>query len=116
MSDAAGVWTVVLLAMAATYLCRGGGVLFSARIDPEGAVFRWASCVSYAMLAGLVSRMMVLPLGGLGETALADRLLPFGLALAVFFLAGRRVFPAVALGVGGFIALAAARGAGMLPW
>ncbi|MCG8694540.1 MAG: AzlD domain-containing protein [Minwuiales bacterium] len=114
MNAAAESWTVVLLAIAATYVWRFAGVLFSARIDPDGALFRWVSCVSYAMLAGLCARMIVLPLGGLGETLLVDRLIAIALAFGLFFLWGRRTLPAVALGVGSFVAFAWARSAGLL--
>ncbi len=113
MSAVPESWAVVLLAIAATYVWRGAGVLFSARIDPDGALFRWVSCVSYAMLAGLCARMIVLPLGGLGETLLLDRLVSIALAFGLFFLWGRRTLPAVALGVGSFVALAAARNVGL---
>ena len=59
------LWGLVLLSAAATYFWRGLGVLLSARIDPEGPIFQWVTCVSYAMLAGLISRMIILPLGSL---------------------------------------------------
>ena len=100
-----GLWPLLVLSIAATYLWRGLGVLMSARIDPDGATFQWVTCVSYAMLAGLISRMTVLPLGGLAETGLAERLIAMALAFAVFFALGRRVLPGVAAGVAGFILL-----------
>ena len=107
MTNASELWPVLLLAIAATYLWRGLGVLFSSRIDPEGAVFEWVTCVSYAMLAGLIARMTVLPLGGLAETPLIHRLLAMALAFAVFFGWRRKVLPGVAAGVLAFILLSA---------
>lgn len=109
-----GPWPVLLLAIAGTYLWRGLGVLLSARIDPEGAAFQWVTCVSYAMLAGLIARMTVLPLGSLAETPLFDRLAAMALAFGVFFAWRRRVLPGVAAGVLCFILLAAARQGGLL--
>ena len=107
MTNAGELWPVLLLAIAATYLWRGLGVLFSSRIDPEGVIFAWVTCVSYAMLAGLIARMTVLPLGGLAETPLIDRLLAMALAFAVFFGWRRKVLPGVAAGVLAFILLTA---------
>jgi branched-subunit amino acid transport protein len=75
-------------AIAGTYLWRALGVAFSARVEPDGALFRWVTCVSYAMLAALISRMTVLPLGSLAETPMSFR-------------------PGVIAGVGTFIALVA---------
>ena len=102
-------WLLLLAGIAATYLWRGLGVVLSWRLNPEGALFEWVSCVSYAMLAGLVARMMVLPAGSLAETALSDRLLGTALGFAVFFACGRKVLPGVGAGVGLFILLVAAR-------
>lgn len=94
-------------AAAATYLWRGLGVAFSARIEPESAVFRWISCVSYAMLAGLISRMTVMPLGSLAETPLSFRLGAMMVAIVIFLLAGRSMLLGIVAGVGLFIALVA---------
>lgn len=94
-------------AIAGTYLWRALGVAFSARVEPDGALFRWVTCVSYAMLAALISRMTVLPLGSLAETPISFRLGAMAVAIAVFLLARRDMLPGVIAGVGTFIALVA---------
>ncbi len=105
MSDDTAQWLLLFGAIAATYVWRGLGVLLAARIDPNGVIFQWVGCVSYAMLAGLIARMTILPLGALAEAALWVRLLAMALAFLVFFAAGRRMLPAVLAGVAGFILL-----------
>jgi branched-subunit amino acid transport protein len=104
-----GAWPFLLLAIAATYLWRGLGVLFSTRIDPEGALFQWVICVSYAMLAGLISRMIVMPLGILAEIPLIDRLAAVAMAFLVFFGGRRSVLPGVAAGTVVLVLLVLAR-------
>lgn len=94
-------------ASAATYLWRALGVAFSARIEPESALFRWVTCVSYAMLAGLISRMTVMPLGSLADTPLSFRVGAMAVAIAVFLLAGRNMLAGIVAGVGSFIVLVA---------
>ena len=82
-----GEFTLLTLACgAATYLWRGLGVAVSASIREDSELFRWIGCVAFAMLAGLISRIIVLPTGTLEDTALWQRLLATGLALAAFFL------------------------------
>jgi branched-subunit amino acid transport protein len=103
------LWLLLVLSIAATYFWRGLGALLSARIDPQGAVFQWVSCVSYAMLAGLIARMTVLPLGGLAETPLFDRLAAMGLGFAVFYLTRHKILLGVAAGAAAFMALTALR-------
>jgi branched-subunit amino acid transport protein len=98
-------WVIVSLSVAATYFWRALGVAFSARVAPEGALFRWLTCVSYAMLAGLISRITILPLGSLADTPLVFRLGAMAVAIAVFFLVRRRVLPGVVAGVGTFVVL-----------
>jgi len=110
MSQPIDLWPLVALGIAATYLWRGLGVLVAARLDPDGPFVAWVTCVSYAMLAGLVARMVVLPLGALAATPLADRLIATALGFAAFYLAGKRILPGVGAGVGGFILLQLLRG------
>lgn len=99
MSEEPATWTLLMLCIAGTYLWRGLGVFVSTRIDPAGAVFQWITCISYAMLAGLISRMTILPLGALAETSLWERLVAMGLAFVVFFLCRRNILLGVLTGV-----------------
>ena len=98
-------WTIpaVLAAgAAATYASRGLGVALSGRIDPESPLFAWIGLVTYALLAGLVARMILLPIGPLQEVSLFARLLAAGIAAGLFFLTRRNLLIGVA---GGTIAL-----------
>ena len=104
-------WLLVTASIAATYVWRGAGVYCATRIDPQGRLFAWVSCVSYALLAGLIARMIVLPVGALNSTPLIDRLLAVGLSFAVYYLVRRRPLPAVLAGVGVFILISAMRAA-----
>lgn len=96
---------MLVCGIAGTYLWRALGVAFSARIEPDGVLFRWVTCVSYAMLAALISRMTVIPLGSLAETPISFRLGAMAVAILVFFLARRGMLSGVVAGVGTFIAL-----------
>lgn len=93
------LWILLALCGAATYLWRGPGVLISAGIDPRGEAFTWISCVAYAIIAGLVSRMLLLPTGALAETTLFERSLGAAAGvLAYFWLTRRNLFVGVAAG------------------
>ncbi len=107
-------WPLLVSAIAATYVWRALGVLLSARIDPEGDLFQWVTCVSYAMLAGLIARMTVMPLGVLAATPLFDRLAAMAIAFAVYFGWRRKVLPGVAAGVVALILFAMVRDNGLL--
>jgi branched-subunit amino acid transport protein len=48
-------WLIVLACAAATFVWRALGVLVARRIDANGAFFRWVTCVSYAMVAGVLA-------------------------------------------------------------
>jgi branched-subunit amino acid transport protein len=92
-------WLLLLLCGAATYLWRGPGVLISTGVDVKGRVFLWVSCVAYAIIAGLVSRMLLMPTGVLAETTGLERTLGAAAALIVFFrLTRRNLFAGVAAG------------------
>lgn len=63
----------------------GPGVLISSGVTPDSGAFLWISCVAYAIIAGLVSRMLVMPTGILAERAVGS-----GAALLVYFWLTRR--------------------------
>ena len=79
--------------------------MFAARIKSDSPVFQWVTFVSYAMLGGLIARMVILPIGPLMETPLLCRALAFVIGVGVFFGVGKRVLPAVFVGVATFILL-----------
>ena len=93
------------LAIAVSYLWRALGVAISGRIDPEGEFCLWIHCVAYAMLAGLVSRMLFLPSGAFAESDIWVRLAAVGVALAVFFALKRNLLVGIVAGVAAFALL-----------
>jgi branched-subunit amino acid transport protein len=106
-------WLMLLTAALATYAWRFIGVLLSGRIDPEGPLFRWISAVAYALLAGLIARMILLPVGPLAGTGPGARLGGAAAALAAFFLFRRSLFAGV---VAGAVVLVAITYAGDAYW
>lgn len=101
MPEAAGGALGVILAGAlVTYFWRGLGAALARRIDPQSPLFQWVGCVAHALIAALIARMILLPIGPLQETLLAHRLAGTALAVLVFFLVGRSVLLASGAGVG----------------
>ncbi|MEQ8651660.1 MAG: AzlD domain-containing protein [Kiloniellales bacterium] len=93
------VWPLLILAVSAvaTYVWRGLGVLLSGRINPDSALFAWMAAVAYALLAGLITRMIVLPIGPLAETPLEARLAAAALCV-IAFLITKKLLLAVLVG------------------
>jgi branched-subunit amino acid transport protein len=91
-------WIVVLGCGAATFFWRALGVVVVRRIDPRGALFRWVTCVSYAMVAGLIFRMLVMPESQLASVGLPLRLVALAIAFGAFFAFGRRLVAGVLAG------------------
>jgi len=87
-----------------TYLWRGIGLLISGRVRVDSEFFVWASCVAYAMIAGLTVRIMLLPGGTLAQTLMWQRLAACGIALVVYFVCRRNLFVGIAAGFAALIA------------
>lgn len=66
-------WALVS-ACVGTYLCRAVGVKLSGHINQESEIFRWLSAVTYAMVAALTVRMILLPIGLLSTVPLWVRI------------------------------------------
>jgi branched-subunit amino acid transport protein len=104
MSESAA-WMALPAAVAVSYMWRALGVAVSGRIDPDSDLFLWIHCVAYAMLAGLVSRMLFLPSGALAESESWVRYAAVGIGLAVFFGLKRNLLVGILAGVAAFVAL-----------
>ncbi len=109
-----GLWGLLVLVSLSTYIWRAGGVLIAARIDPTGALSQWFACVAYGMLAGLISRIMLMPVGILAETPLADRLVALAIGFVLFFAFKRNMLPGTLSATGVFLVLATLRANGII--
>ena len=98
------LWLVVIACGLATFVWRAFGVVVVRRIDPRGPFFQWITCVSYAMVAGLIFRMLILPESELASVSLPIRLAAIGIAFAAYFIFGRRLVAGV---LGGSLSLSA---------
>ena len=90
---------VLFLCALVTYACRALGVLLSSRVSQSSAVFQWISCVTYAMIAALTSRMIFLPSGVLANVPVWMRLLICSVAIVTMHF-GRRNGMVLSLTVG----------------
>ena len=85
-----GFWSLtalVLACAAGSYVWRGLGVWVADRVDVDSGWFRWITCVAFAMIAGLVCRVILLPVGELEQTSLVRRLVGVAVAVIEFRLA-----------------------------
>ncbi len=99
-------WTLPALLLtagaAATYASRALGVLLSGRIDPASPLFAWIGLVTYALLAALVARMILLPIGPLQETGIEARLIAVAAGTGLYLATRRSLLLGV---VGGTLTL-----------
>lgn len=103
----AGIGSALLVGALVTYFWRAAGVALSGRLKPDGGLIAWVGCVAYALLAALIARMIVFPIGPLADTALWVRLASAGVAFMLFFYLWRKaLLPAVLAGAGTLILLA----------
>ena len=91
-------WSILLFAALGTYAWRGLGVMLSGKIKQDSPLFGWITCVTYAMVAALVVRIIVLPVGVLAETPMAYRLIATGSALAIMVSKKNGLVAAISIG------------------
>lgn len=99
------LWAVVVLSGLATYVWRALAVAIAGKVSPASETFRLFACIAYAMLAGLIARMVIIPEGVLEETPLPYRLAGIAAAIAVFFLFRRNLPLGVVAGFSVFAGL-----------
>jgi branched-subunit amino acid transport protein len=94
-----GLWIALIGASLGTYFCRAIGVLLSNSINQESEIFRWLAAVTYAMVAALTIRLIVMPLGLMATVPLWIRILICLLALGVMVSKPtKRLVPALLAG------------------
>lgn len=101
----ADIFAVLVLCTLGTYLFRALGVFLSGRISVTSELFTWVTCVTYAMIAGLVMRIVVMPSGLLATSLVSHRLLSCMIGLGAYYLCRRNLFIAVGVGAGALIVL-----------
>lgn len=103
--DSGLIWIAIGLATAVCYAWRFLGVAVSGGLKTDSPIIRWVTYVTYAMLAGTFTRMILLPAGELANVPLDKRLVAFAFAVVLFFLVRRHVFTGTCAGVVGLIGL-----------
>ena len=90
------VWSALAIAAAGTYACRALGVVVSDKINQDSEFFRWLSAVTYALVAALVVRMVLMPVGPLASVPAGWRV-GFCAVSVLVMVVGTRRRPALAL-------------------
>jgi branched-subunit amino acid transport protein len=93
------IYLAILLAAFATYLPRFLGVFSSDFVNEEGKLFKFVSCVSYGILAALIARIFIHPVGALEQTSTTIRLLAAGITIVVLFVSKKNVLFSSLFGV-----------------
>lgn len=112
---AQNAWAMLALAALATFMWRALGVVLSGRIPSESRLFDWVNAVAYAMVGGLMMRIIIFPTGTLVDTPLMDRVIAFAAAVVVWALTKRSIMPGLASGIATFSLLTLWR-EGVLPF
>lgn len=96
------LWPYLFIAVAgyaATNLWRWLGVLAARRVDETSEALRWVRAVSTALVAGLVARIVLFPVGAMALAPLPGRLGAVAVGFGVFMLLGRNVFIGILAGL-----------------
>jgi hypothetical protein len=110
----ANMWVLAGLCFLGTFVWRAIGAAIAAHIDPEGGIFQWLNCVAYAMLAGLIARILLLPIGILADTPTFDRAVAMAAGFALFVVLRRHVFAATLMAFAVMLLLTSLRSYGVL--
>ncbi len=100
---------VLTLCIFGTFIWRALGVAIANNINIDGELFQWFNCVAYAMLAGLISRIILIPSGTLATTHIFDRVAALIIGFVIFLLLKRNIFWATIIAFIVFLSLTTLR-------
>ncbi|WP_108659759.1 AzlD domain-containing protein [Acuticoccus kandeliae] len=78
-----------------THIWRWLGVLFAGRLDDQSELFTWVKAVATALVAGVISKLILFPTGPLATLDLWIRIFAAAAGFGAYLASGRRL----ALGV-----------------
>lgn len=93
-----GYLSLLLAGVAMTQMWRWMGVLVGGRLSVDSPAFQWVRAVATALIAAMVSRMVLFPAGMLAGVPLTVRMAAFLGGLALYFAARRNLGAGVAGG------------------
>ena len=76
-------WAMLGVAVVGPFIWRFLGVVLSRYIETDSKVFVYINSIAYAMITGLMFRIVVFPSGALAHTMLFDRIFAFALAMMI---------------------------------
>jgi hypothetical protein len=101
---------LVLLGFLPSEVWRVGAAVLARWVDQESEIFTLTRLVATALVAAAVAKLLIQPPPALAAVPQWGRVAAIGAAAAVYFAGGRRLIPAMALGIASIVALAAAHG------
>ena len=100
-------WPYVFIAIAgwlATDIWRWLGVLVGNRLKQESAALTWVRSVATALLAAVIAKLILYPVGELRNVLVEVRLIAVSLGFAAFLICGKRIWVGIAVALGLLVA------------
>ena len=91
-------WLILVLVIFGTFFWKFIGVVAAGKIRDDSEVLEWVTCVAFAITAGIMIKVLIVPGGVLAEAPLLARFCGVAFGVTAFFLSGRKIV--VGLGVG----------------
>jgi branched-subunit amino acid transport protein len=93
-----GWWWIFIFVVLATYFWRGLGVLIAGHVSQDGEIFKWLSCVTYALVGALTFKLILFPIGQLSEVSISYRIVTCCICLIYMIRFNGRLIPGLILG------------------
>ena len=94
-------WLILGLVIFGTFFWKFIGVVAAGKVRGGSDVLEWVSCVAFAITAGIMIKILMVPSGTLSEASVLSRFCGAAFGIIAFFLSGRKII--VGLGVGLFV-------------
>jgi branched-subunit amino acid transport protein len=82
---------LLIFGLMGTFLLRAVGVIGAGHMEQDSPLFRWIGCVAFAIAAGIMAKILLVPSGVLAEAPIISRLGGAAVGLLIFFAIGRRI-------------------------
>ena len=108
MTNDPAIWSAIVIGALGTFVWRFLGVTIASRVRADSPLFIWIGCVAYAMVAGLMARVLLMPGGDMDLDAMMWRAAAFLVGFVTWFLTRKSVPFGLLGGVGAYAGIVAA--------
>ena len=92
------IYSAIIIASIATYICRSLGVFSSTRLSIDSDLFELIKCISIGVIVAVIAKIILFPVGLLEESPIHSRITGVIVLITTYFLFKKNILLSTIMG------------------